>query len=88
MIGLRLFALRMSFSLCELWLYITRLMPTPMMKLSVAFITIFSGVVAALNARQFRMRSLMAYYTTLTCGIASAMVGLLEIVHLVLRLAI
>ena len=79
MIGLRLFALLMSFSLCELWLHITRLMPTPMMKL---------GVVAALNARQFRMRSLMAYYTTLTCGIASAMVVLLEIVHLVLRLAI
>lgn len=88
MLGIRLFALLMSFSLCEIWLHITRLMPTPMMKLGIIFITMFSGGAILFNMWRFQARSLMAYYTMLVCGVAFTMFGLLEIVHLVLGLPI
>ena len=88
MFKFRIFAFLMSFLLCQIWLQLFRVMPTPMMQIGVALIILSMGIIAAMNAWQLQMRSLMLYYTVLVCGIASALVGVMGVLYSFLSLSI
>lgn len=88
MFKFRIFAFLMSFLLCQIWIQLFRVILTPMMQIGVALIILSMGIIAAMNAWQFQMRSLLLYYAFLVCGIASALIGVMGILYPLLRLSI
>lgn len=88
MFQIRVFAFLMSLLLCQVWIQLFRVLPTLAMQVAATLIVLLIGIIAAMNAWRLQMRSLVLYYTVLVCGIASALIGVMEALYAFLSLSI